>query len=107
VKVPLGSLAHVRASRCAAGTSLAVLAWGQAEYAILARELTVERLRAFLGPDAQPQIECHRLPRLDCLIFVLAGASGDPGSLLRLDPGRQLLSGRLLQLEIDKEPELL
>lgn len=96
MRVPLSHLAHVRAS----GASLVVLAWGEAEYAILARELTVDRLRAFLSSGAPERIERHDLPRLHCLIFVLASPP-------RLDPGRPMLAGRLLHLEIDKEPQLI
>ena len=107
MKARLGDLAHVRTSRSGSQLTLAVIAWGPAEYAILARELTVDRFRAFLGSGAPALVGRYGLPRLHCLIFVLAGALPEPASLLLPDPGGQLLSSRLLLLEIDKEPELL
>lgn len=105
MRLRLGELAHVRASRCGDDLSLAVFAWGEVEYVILARELTVERFGAFLALGEAPAAERHELPRLHCLIFVLPGAQREPELLLRLDPGRQLLASRLLDLEIPKEPE--
>lgn len=107
MNVHLGDLAHVRASLHGPDLSLAVIAWGEAEYARLVNELTVARLLAFLGHQTPAAVVRHDLPRLHSLIFVLSGVMQEPASLLRIDPAGQLLSSRLLLLEIDKEPELL
>jgi len=107
MKVRLGDLAHVRASRHGPDLSLAVIAWGEAEYARLARQMTVARLRAVLGRRSAARVVRHDLPSLHALIFVLRGVAEEPASRLRIDPAGQLLSSRLLFLEFDKEPELL
>lgn len=107
MKLRLGDLAHVRASLHGPDLSLAVIAWGEAEYALLVRESTVARLLAFLGQQTRAAVVRHDLPRLHSLIFVLSGVMQEPASVLRLDPAGQLLSSRLLLLEIDKEPQLL
>jgi hypothetical protein len=105
MKIAVSELAHVRASACAGGAALAVFAAGRSEYAILARELTVSRVRAALGPGAPPLAARHELPRLGCLIFQLA-IPEDPAWTLRLEGGRQNWAARLLDLEIDKGPPL-
>lgn len=105
MKAPLRELAHVKASSCCAATSLAVFAWSEDEYAILARELTLERVRAALGPGLPPLSARYELPRLGCLIFPLHLGAEESSWTLRLDGGRQELARRLLELEIEKEPQ--
>ncbi len=100
MKTPLARLSHTRSSVCGGDIALAVMGWDTEEYAILVRELTAQRVKAFFGSRAPGPVSRFELPALRALTFVLHDAAGK-GLALRIDPGCVALASALLLLEVE------
>ena len=97
----LGALAHVRTGDKGNISQISVIAFDPADFALLEREVTVERVRIHLR--LLPVIAAHRheLPQLGALNFVLEGAlKGGVTCSRALDAHGKTLGAQLLDLEI-------
>jgi hypothetical protein len=103
-KIPLYELAHARTGDKGNRSNISVIAYRHEDYAILKRELTVEKVRehfSFRNPTA---VQRYELPNLAALNFVLDDVLGGGVNLsLNLDAHGKSLSYWLLALEIDVE----
>lgn len=100
----LRDIAHARAGDKGDTSNLSVIAFDKADFALLAREVTAERVKAHLGPLATGAVTRYALPQLGALNFVLKGAlRGGVTRSLALDAHGKCLSAVLLDLEINAE----
>ena len=100
----LRDIAHGRAGDKGDTSNVSVIARDPAHWAFLEREVTAERVAAFLGARAGGAVTRHALPQLHALNFVLRGAlSGGVTRSLALDAHGKCLASVLLGMEIDPE----
>lgn len=98
----LGEIAHLRAGDKGDISQISVIAYDPADYALLYREVTIERVCGHLAHLAPSQAERYELPGLGALNFVLHGAlNGGVTRSSLLDAHGKTLSAQLLDLEID------
>jgi hypothetical protein len=97
----LRAIAHARSGDKGDISNIAVIAIDERDYPRLAEVVTVDRVRAQLGPLARGAIERYELPNLGALNFVLHGAlAGGVTRSLALDAHGKSLSSLLLDMEI-------
>ena len=97
----LSTLAHGRAGDKGRLVNISVIAYDARDYARLAREVTVERVRAQLGTAIAGDVRRYELPHLGALNFVMARPAGDSVTRsLALDAHGKSLSSLLLDLEL-------
>jgi hypothetical protein len=74
----------------------------EADYPVLAREVTAERVKRHFGDLVQGAVERYELPNLGALNFLLHGALGGGGTVsLRTDAQGKTFGAALLSLEIE------
>ena len=102
VRIPLARIAHARSGDKADWVDFGLFAWNPAGYALLAREVTAERVRAHFAPWLPGAVEAWALPNILALKFVLKGAlQGGGARNLRLDNLGKAMAAALLRLEIE------
>ena len=102
MKIALSRLAHTRSGDKGDTVNIGVIAWNPADYEVLRREVTAERVKAFFGDRVKGPVERYELPNLGALNFLLHGALGGGGTVtLRLDAQGKTYGAALLRLEID------
>jgi hypothetical protein len=106
--MPLSRIAHARSGDKGDTANVGVIAYAQAHYPILVREVTVERVKAHFGSLVKGEVVRYELPNLGALNFLLHGALGGGGTLsLRVDAQGKTMSAALLAMEVDvREDEL-
>src|SRR5262245_17434150 len=98
----LWELAHARAGDKGNTSNISLIAYRQADYERLCREVTPERVRAHFGGIVKGEVRRYEVPRILALNFVLQDAlAGGVTRSLALDPHGKSLSSWLLALEID------
>ena len=102
MKVRLLELAHARSGDKGDTANVGIIARRPADYPLLVRTLTAERVAAhFTGMITGP-VERFELPNLHALNFLLHGALGGGGTVsLKTDAQGKTLSTALLRLEIE------
>jgi hypothetical protein len=102
VKIRLVDLAHARSGDKGDTANVGVIALKPDWYALLARELTVERVtRHFAGVIDGP-VERFELPNLSALNFLLHGALDGGGTLsLKTDAQGKVFSTAMLRMVLD------
>lgn len=99
----LGEIAHVRTGDKGDISQISVIAFDPADYALLARSVTVQRLQAHLPLLPATAIERFELPPLGALNFVLHGAlRGGVTRSLSLDAHGKTLGAQLLDMPLDR-----
>jgi len=102
MKVPLSQLAHTRSGDKGDTCNIGVIAFREADYPVLVREVTAERVKAHFGDLVQGSVERFELPNLGALNFLLHGALGGGGTVsLRTDAQGKTFGAALLAIEID------
>jgi hypothetical protein len=97
----LAAIAHGRAGDKGRLVNISVIAFDARDYARLAREVTVDRVRAQLGDVVAGDVRRYELPQLGALNFVIARAADDSVTRsLALDSHGKSLSSLLLDLEL-------
>jgi hypothetical protein len=103
----LATLAHGRAGDKGRIVNVSVIAFDRRAYPRLAREVTVERVRAHLAALVEGaglvvgEVRRYELPHLGALNFVMTRGSGESVTRsLALDPHGKSLSSLLLDLEL-------
>jgi hypothetical protein len=101
VPVRLHELAHCRAGDKGSTATLSVVPYADADYPLLVRELTADRVRAQLDRYVGGEVLRYELPLLPALHFVCTGIrDGGVTTSLALDTHGKSLSSRLLALEL-------
>ena len=107
VTVALYMLAHGRSGDKGDAVNVGVIARRPEWYDLLARELTAERVAAFLGSMATGPVERFEMPNLDALNFLVHGALGGGGSVaLQIDAQGKTYSHALLRIPIRVPAEM-
>ena len=97
----LHDVAHARAGDKGNTTTLSLIPYKDADYEMLKREVTAERVKAHFGAIVQGRVTRYECPNLPALAFtcegsLLGGVTISPG----LDPHGKSLSFALLNMEI-------
>jgi hypothetical protein len=102
MKVPLSQIAHTRSGDKGDTCNIGVIALREADYPVLAREVTAERVKRHFGDLVQGAVERYELSNLGALNFLLHGALGGGGTVsLRTDAQGKTFGAALLALEIE------
>jgi DNA-binding transcriptional regulator YdaS (Cro superfamily) len=97
----LHELAHCRAGDKGNVATLSVFPYDEAQFSLLAREVTAERVRAHLAAYIDGEVVRHELPGLGALHFVCHQVvDGGVTTSLALDTHGKSLSSRLLSMEV-------
>lgn len=99
--IQLARLAHARSGDKADWVDFGLFAWNAAGYAVLAREVTAERVQAHFAPWLPGRVECWALPNILAIKLVLHDAlQGGGARNLRLDNLGKSMAAALLRMEI-------
>jgi hypothetical protein len=105
--VELGQIAHARSGDKGNHANIGVVAYTQAGFEYLQRELTTERLGMFFAALDASQVDRFELPRLGALNFVLYNVlAGGASRSLRIDTQGKLLGTAILELGLPAPPNL-
>src|SRR5579871_2164485 len=106
MRVPLSQIAHTRSGDKGDTCNVGVIVYDQKHYAILAREVTAERVKQHFGELVKGTVERFELPNLGALNFLLHQALGGGGTVsLRTDAQGKTFGASLLRMEIDLTAE--
>ncbi|MDW5443997.1 hypothetical protein [Polaromonas sp. SM01] len=101
-KIQLVKLAHARSGDKADWVDFGLFAWNTGGYAVLAREVTAQRVQAHFASWLPGQVECWTLPNILAIKLVLRDAlQGGGARNLRLDNLGKSMAAALLRMEID------
>lgn len=102
MKVPLSQIAHARSGDKGDTVNIGVIAYDPAQYGVLVREVTPERVKQHFGDLVKGDVIRYELPNLGALNFLLQAALGGGGTLsLRVDAQGKTFGAALLRLEIE------
>jgi hypothetical protein len=102
MKIPLARIAHTRSGDKGDTCNIGVIAYDEAHYPALLREVTPERVKRHFGELVLGPVERFELPNLGALNFLLHQALGGGGTVsLRTDAQGKTFGAALLSLEID------
>ena len=106
-RVALRELCGYRAGDKGDVADIALFADDEEVYALIAREVTAERVKAHFGTMVTGSVDRYEAHNVLALNFVLQGALGGGGPRsLRADSLGKTLGGALVRLEIDAPDEL-
>jgi hypothetical protein len=101
VIVQLRQIAHSRTGDKGSTANVSVIAYRAADYPLLERYVTAERVKEHLRGIVRGEVDRYALPRIGALNFVLHRAlDGGVTRSLALDAHGKSLSSALLSLEI-------
>ena len=102
MKVRLVDIAHARSGDKGDTANVGVIALRPEWYPLLARELTLDRVKRHFHGVIEGGVERFELPNLNALNFLLHGALGGGGTLsLKTDAQGKVYSTALLRLVLD------
>ncbi|HNU09153.1 MAG TPA: hypothetical protein PKO33_15400 [Pyrinomonadaceae bacterium] len=102
MKVELTKLAHARSGDKGDTANVGVIAFNDAIYPILVRELTPDRVKRYFGAMVHGDVERFELPNLGALNFLLHESLGGGGTLsLMTDAQGKTFSTALLRMKVD------
>ena len=111
MRVRLTKLAHARSGDKGDTANVGLIALREEFYALLAREVTAERVKKHFTGICQGEVERFELPNLGALNFLLHESLGGGGTLsLMTDAQGKTFSTALLRMQIeiaDDEAETL
>jgi hypothetical protein len=97
----LRQIAHSRTGDKGNTSNISIIAYRDADYALLVKHVTTERVRALFADLVHGEVTRYELPSIDALNFVLRDAlGGGVTRSLALDAHGKSLSSALLDLEI-------
>lgn len=100
-------LAHGRSGDKGDTVNIGIIARRQEWYPVLERELTTQRVHAFLEPLGIGRVERYELPNLGALNFLVHGALGGGGAVaLKLDAQGKTFAQALLRMPLELSEEL-
>jgi hypothetical protein len=107
-RVPLSRIAMARSGDKGEGSNVGVIARSDAAFAFLARELTIERVRAHMAAINHGGVKRYAAPNLRALNFLLLDSLGGGGSAsLKTDAQGKTHGLALLRLELDVPADVL
>lgn len=99
--VPLIAIAHGRSGDKGADVNIGIRARHPRLYAVVLRELTVDRVANHLAHLGAEEVQRFELPGIHAVNFVLRGGLGAGGTAsLRFDPQGKAIAQQLLDMEI-------
>ena len=102
MKVKLSSIAHTRSGDKGDLSNVGVIAYNAADYGLLEKAVTAERVKEYLGSLVLGKVERFCLPNLGALNFLLHESLGGGGTVtLRTDAQGKTYGAALLNMEID------
>jgi hypothetical protein len=102
MKIKLGSIAHTRSGDKGDLSNVGVIARNPADYALLEKMVTAEKVKEYLGCLVLGKVERFCLPNLGALNFLLHESLGGGGTVtLRTDAQGKTYGAALLNMEID------
>ena len=102
MKIPLSKIAHARSGDKGDMANVGVIAYDEAHFPLLVREVTAERVKEFFGEMVKGPVERFELPNLGALNFLLHESLDGGGTLsLRVDAQGKTFSAALLRMEIE------
>lgn len=101
----LRTLAHSRTGDKGDLVNVSVIAFDIADFAVLERSVTAERVAAHFGGLIVGDVQRYALPHLGALNFVMRRPPGESVTrTLALDPHGKSLSSAMLDLEVEGDP---
>nr|WP_315846977.1 hypothetical protein [uncultured Achromobacter sp.] len=105
--VPLYRLGHSRSGDKGDISNLSLIAWDPECYAVLAAQVTEERVAAWFAYRHPARVIRYLMPTLHAMNFVLEGVlDGGVNDALNLDTHGKSLSFRLLDLTVEVSADL-
>lgn len=102
MKVQLRTIAHARSGDKGDTANIGLIALKPADYSLLVREVTAERVKRHFAEICRGEVERFELPNLHALNFVLHAALDGGGLVsLRTDSQGKTLGAALLRMEIE------
>ena len=102
MKIQLVKLAHARSGDKGDTANVGIIALDAANYPLLVREVTAERVKEHFGDMVKGNVERFELPNLNALNFLLHGSLGGGGTLsLMTDAQGKTFSTALLRMYVD------
>jgi hypothetical protein len=99
--ITLGEVAHARSGDKGNHANIGVVAYTDAAFVHLQRELTTERVAEFFQGLGASRVERFELPNINALNFVLYDAlAGGASMSLRIDTQGKLLGTAILELPL-------
>jgi hypothetical protein len=106
VKVQLVKLAHARSGDKGDTANVGLIAFHEAAYPILVREVSAERVKQHFRGIVRGDVERFELPNLGALNFLLHESLGGGGTLsLMTDAQGKTFSTALLRMEVEISDE--
>lgn len=103
MSVRVADLAHGRSGDKGNICNVGIVAYDDAGYAALRRQLTADAVKAHFGSMVAGAVERYEMPNIRALNFVLNGALDGGGTLsLRSDHLGKTMYAWLLRMEIDE-----
>lgn len=100
----IGDIAMARSGDKGADANVGVWARTDVDYAVLQRELTVERVKAHFAEVCHGEVVRYELPKLRALNFILRDAlDGGASASLRTDAQGKTYGNGLLLMEIEAD----
>ena len=100
--IKLHEIAHSRAGDKGNTSNISVIAYNDAAWEIIQKQVTVEVVKKMFAHISQGPITRYELPKLQALNFVIEGALGGGVTLsLAQDPHGKSLSSLMLEIELD------
>ncbi len=107
MRIPLREVAHSRAGDKGDISNVSLIAYKRADYEILRREVTAERVKEHFEGITLGEVRRYELPKIVALNFVMQRAlAGGVTRSLRMDIHGKALSSLLLTMEIEYPDEV-
>jgi hypothetical protein len=99
--IPLREVAHARAGDKGDTSNVAVIAYDEADYGLIAAQVTAERVQALYGDLVRGGVVRYEVPNIGALNFVMRRAlAGGVTTSLAIDPHGKTRSSLILELPI-------
>ena len=100
-RIRLADIAHARSGDKGDWVDFGLFAWDAAGYAVLAREVTEDAVRAHFKPWIEGEVALWLMPNILAIKIVIKGAlQGGAARNLRQDNLGKAMAGALLRMEI-------
>ncbi|CAM2067069.1 Deoxyuridine 5'-triphosphate nucleotidohydrolase protein [Sulfidibacter corallicola] len=101
-RVKLAEIAHARSGDKGDGSNVGLIAYSDRGFELIAREVTVERVKAHFGKICLGEVDRYEIPNLRALNFILHDSLGGGGTeSLKTDAQGKTHGMGLLEMEIE------
>ena len=101
-RIRLEDIAHARSGDKGDGSNVGVIAYTEAGYELLCRELTPERVKHHFADICLGAVDRHEVPNLKALNFILHDSLGGGGSeSVKTDAQGKTHGQAMLRMELD------